>query len=115
MVIEPDVLTGGCDSSSCWSNPGGDGDITPRQIIGDSGAAKDILGQNDLSSDCVINTISEPTKVDTANGLVSSNKEVTYWSQALDETLLEKSVSVLSIGKRCAHQGWSFIWPAWGK
>eukprot|EP00972_Heterocapsa_arctica_P114427 16442405-Heterocapsa_arctica.AAC.1 len=64
MVIEPDVLTGGCDPSSCWSNPGSDGDLidiiiacpAPRPIIGDSGAAKDILGKNDLSFDCVINT-----------------------------------------------------------
>eukprot|EP00972_Heterocapsa_arctica_P044684 6593236-Heterocapsa_arctica.AAC.1 len=76
-VIDPDVLTGGCDPSSCWANPGSDGDISglldafpaPRRIIGDSGAAKDILGNNDLSSDCVIKTISEPTKFDTANGL----------------------------------------------
>eukprot|EP00972_Heterocapsa_arctica_P014002 2063899-Heterocapsa_arctica.AAC.1 len=64
---------------------------------------------NDISSDCVINTISETTKFNTANGLVSSNQEVIYWSKALDEfvtaTLLDESLSVLSIGKRCAHQG----------
>eukprot|EP00972_Heterocapsa_arctica_P019007 2806237-Heterocapsa_arctica.AAC.1 len=67
------------------------------------------MGKKDLSSDCVINTISETNKFDTANGLLSPNQEVTYWSKALGEfvtaTLLEESVSVLSIGKRCAHQG----------
>eukprot|EP00972_Heterocapsa_arctica_P090355 13328792-Heterocapsa_arctica.AAC.1 len=63
------------------------------------------MGKRDLSSDCVITTVAEACNCDTANGLVSSNKEVTYWSKALAElvtaTLLEKSSSVLSIGKRC--------------
>eukprot|EP00972_Heterocapsa_arctica_P070274 10380734-Heterocapsa_arctica.AAC.1 len=83
--------------------------LAPRRTIGDSGAAKDIMGNNDLRSGCVINTISETTKFDIASGLVSSNQEVTYWPLALDEfvtaTLLDQSVPILSIGKRCAHQG----------
>eukprot|EP00972_Heterocapsa_arctica_P006228 915623-Heterocapsa_arctica.AAC.1 len=67
------------------------------------------MGKKDVDSDCVINTISETTKFDAANRLISSNQEVTYWSKALAELitamLLDESVPVLSIGKRCARQG----------
>eukprot|EP00972_Heterocapsa_arctica_P077613 11446088-Heterocapsa_arctica.AAC.1 len=79
--IDPDLLTGGCDSSS---NPGSDNSVedllieiacpAPRRIIGDSGAAKH-LGNKDLSSDCVINTVADAANFDAANGLVFSNKE----------------------------------------
>eukprot|EP00972_Heterocapsa_arctica_P009354 1377410-Heterocapsa_arctica.AAC.1 len=73
------------------------------------------MGQKALRDDDVVSTVKITAKFDTANGLVLSNKEVTYWSEALKEQvtthLLDEAGSVISIGKRCIHQGWSFHWP----
>eukprot|EP00972_Heterocapsa_arctica_P010674 1566138-Heterocapsa_arctica.AAC.1 len=73
----------------------------PRRILGDSGAATDLMGKKDINSDCVVKKTKGAIDFDTANATVSSDHEVTYWSKALKQfvtaTLLEKSVSVLSI------------------
>ena len=87
-----------------------------REFVVDSGASMHIVSKKDLSdADMDILTKScSPTIVITANGEVQTHEEATVYVKALGIFLtmkvLENTPAVLSLGKLCDENGYSYEW-----
>ena len=87
-----------------------------REFVVDSGASMHMISKKDLS-DAEINTLTKscsPTMVITANGEVQTHEEAIVYVKELDIFLtmkvLENTPAVLSLGKLCDENGYSYEW-----
>ena len=92
--------------------------LTPeeREIVVDSGASMHMISEKDLS-DAEMDPLTKscsPTIVITANGEVQTHEEATVYVKELDIFLtvkvLENTPAVLSLGKLCDENGYSYEW-----
>ena len=87
-----------------------------REFVVDSGASMHMIRKKDLS-DAEMDTLTKsfsPTIVITANGEVQTQEEATVYVKELDIFLtlkvLENTPAVLSLGKVCDENGYSYEW-----
>ena len=87
-----------------------------REFVVDSGASMHMISKKDLS-DAEMDTLMKscsPTIVITANGEVQTHEEATVYVKELDIFLtmkvLENTPAVLSLGKLCDENGYSYEW-----
>ena len=87
-----------------------------REFVVDSGASMPMISNKDLS-DAEMDTLTKscsPTIVITANGEVQTHEEATVYVKELDIFLtmkvLENTPAVLSLGKLCDENGYSYEW-----
>ena len=87
-----------------------------REFVVDSGASMHMIRKKDLS-DAEIDTLTKsrtPTIVITSNGEVQTHEEATVYVKELDIFLtvkvLENTPAVLSLGKLCDENGYSYEW-----
>ena len=85
-----------------------------RAFVVDSGASMHMISKQDLN-DAEIDTLTKscsPTIVITANGEVQTHEEATVYVKELDMFLtmkiLENTPAVLSLGKLCDENGYSY-------
>ena len=61
--------------------------------------------------------LEEPLELMTANGPIVADKKVALRLRELkgnvNPLVIDDSPPVLSLGRRCMDEGYSFIWPAW--
>ena len=87
-----------------------------REFVVDSGASMHLISKKDLNSAEVdtLTTSCSPTIVITANGEVQTHEEATVNVKELDIFLtmkvLENTPAVLSLGKLCDDNGYSYEW-----
>ena len=87
-----------------------------REFVVDSGASMHMISTKDLS-DAEMDTLTKscsPTIVITANGEVQTHEEATVYANELGTFLtmkiLENTPAVLSLGKLCDENGYSYEW-----
>ena len=87
-----------------------------REFVVDSGASMHMISKKDLS-DAEMDTLTKscsPTIVITANGEVQTHEEATVYVKELGMFLtmkvLENTPAVLSLGKLCDENGYSYEW-----
>ena len=87
-----------------------------REFVVDSGASMHMISKKDLS-DAEMDTLTKscsPTIVITASGEVQTHEEATVYFKDLDIFLtmkvLENTPAVLSLGKLCDENGYSYEW-----
>ena len=87
-----------------------------REFVVDSGASMHMISKKNLS-DAEMDTLTKscsPTKVITANGEVQTHEEAIVYVKELDIFLtmkvLENTPAVLSLGKLCDENGYSYEW-----
>ena len=87
-----------------------------REFVVDSGASMHLISKKDLS-DAEMDTLTKscsPTIVITANGEVQTQEEAIVYVKELDIFLtmkvLENTPAVLSLGKLCDENGYSYEW-----
>ena len=87
-----------------------------REFVVDSGASMHMISKKDLSN-AEMDTLTKscsPTIVITANGEVQTHEEATVYAKELDIFLkmkvLENTPAVLSLGKLCDENGYSYEW-----
>ena len=87
-----------------------------REFVVDSGASMHMISRKDLS-DAEMDTLTKscsPTIVITANGEVQTHEEAIVYVKELDIFLtmkvLENTPAVLSLGKLCDENGYSYEW-----
>ena len=87
-----------------------------REFVVDSGASMHMISKQDLS-DAEMDTLTKscsPTIVITANGEVQTHEEATVYVKELDIFLTmkvpENTPAVLSLGKLCDENGYSYEW-----
>ena len=86
------------------------------EFVVDSGASMHMISEKDLS-DAEMDTLTKscsPTIVITANGEVQTHEEATVYVKELDIFLtmkvLDNTPAVLSLGKLCDENGYSYEW-----
>ena len=87
-----------------------------RQFVVDSGASMHMISKKDLSN-AEMDTLTKscsPTIVITANGEVQTHEEAIVFVKELDifltKRVLENTPAVLSLGKLCDENGYSYEW-----
>ena len=87
-----------------------------RKLVVDSGASMHMISKKDLS-DAEMDTLTKscsPTTVIFSNGEVQTHEEATVYVKELDIFLtmkvLENTPAVLSLGKLCDENGYSYEW-----
>ena len=90
--------------------------LEEREFVVDSGASMHMISKKDLS-DAEMDTLTKscsPTIVITANGEVQTHEEATVYVKELDIFLtmkvLDNTPAVLSLGKTCDENGYSYEW-----
>ena len=90
--------------------------LEEREFVVDSGASMHMISKKDLS-DAEMDTLTKscsPTRVITANGEVQTHEEATVYVKELDIFLtmkvLDNTKAVLSLGKLCDENGYSYEW-----
>ena len=90
--------------------------LEEREFVVDSGASMHMISKKDLS-DAEMDTLTKscsPTIVITANGEVQTHEEAIVYVKELDVFLtmkvLENTPAVLSLGKLCDENGYSYEW-----
>ena len=87
-----------------------------REFVVDSGASMHMISKKDLNFAEMetVTTSRSPTTVITANGEVQTHEEATVYVKELDTFLtmkvLEDAPAVLSLGKLCDQNGYSYEW-----
>ena len=98
-----------------------DSDTVRRAWLCDTGCPFDLTSRKNLprSAHEDIFPAAEPASLETANGRVEVNEQVTLAIDGLLEQvepfLMEDSPDVLNIGSRCELQGFSFHWEPFSK
>ena len=90
--------------------------LEEREIVVDSGASMHMISKKDLSN-AEMDTLTKscsPTKVITANGEVQTHEEAIVYVKELDifvtMKVIENTPAVLSFGKLCDQNGYSYEW-----
>ena len=102
--------------SENWCLPASNLKPEEREFVVDSGASMHMISKKDLS-DAEMDTLTKscsPTTVMTAHGEVQTHEEAIVYVKELDIFLtvkvLENTPAVLSLGKLCAENGYSYEW-----
>ena len=102
--------------SENWCLPASNLEPEEREFVVDSGASMHMISKKDLN-DAEMDTLTKscsPTIVLTANGEVQAHEEATVFVKELDIFLtmevLENTPAVLSLGKLCDENGYSYEW-----
>ena len=103
-------------STENWCLPASTLKPEEREYVVDSGASMLMISKKDLS-DAEMDTLTKsctPTTVITANGEVQTHEEATVYVKELDICLtmkvLDNTPAVLSLGKLCDENGFSYKW-----
>jgi len=89
----------------------------PRMLIADTGAGVNLMSRHELDSDAIdrIENLARPIRLNTANGVISTDEvlpmELPVMDDTLDFVLLENTPAVVSVGERCMAKGYGFYWP----
>lgn len=82
----------------------------------DSGNGHDLISREKVNSMGLDAYTGNQINFHTANGIAKSTEMVKVDTSMSDKPIemrvLEDTPLVLSIGSRCAHEGYSFVWPA---
>ena len=87
-----------------------------RSFVIDSGASHHLIGFNKLTpkEKGSIRSIAEPQRLQSANGIVTVDKEVHIFVPALNISvwaqLMDDCPAILSLGQLCSKQGWTYEW-----
>ena len=102
--------------SENWCLPASNLKIEKREFVVDSGASMHMISKKDLKS-AEMDTLTKscsPTIVITANGEVQTHEEATVYVKEFEKFLtvkvLENTPAVLSLGKLCDENGYSYEW-----
>jgi hypothetical protein len=96
-------------------------DGLPDKWLLDSGSGNDLISVDDTPASLPTTDIpaNRRPKLQTANGDISVDKRVVFALPGLgfpvNALQLQRTPAVLSLGKRCVEEGWSFRWDAWSK
>ena len=102
--------------SENWCLPASTLILEEREFVVDSGASMHMISKKDLSKAELetLTTSRSPTPVITANGEVQTHEKATVYVRELDIFLtmkaLEDTPAVLSLGKLCDENGYSYEW-----
>ena len=87
-----------------------------KKFIMDSGSGHDLIALKKVDRMDMETYEDEMANFDTANGLTSTSKMTDIQFDVFEEPVrahvLEDTPSVLSMGKRCLEQGYTFVWPS---
>ena len=89
-----------------------------RSFVIDSGASHHLIGFNKLTpkEKGSIRSIAEPQRLQSANGIVTVDKEVHIFVPALNMSvwaqLIDDCPAILSLGVLCSKQGWTYEWQS---
>ena len=87
----------------------------PQWLI-DSGCGHDLISRADAEKCRASIFKADPVTFCTANGRVSSRDhvrmDVEEFGEVVDLNVLPSTPPVLSLGRRCMREGFSFVWPA---
>eukprot|EP00435_Cladocopium_sp_Y103_P055252 s90_g18.t1 len=87
-----------------------------KKFIMDSGSGYDLITRRKVDRLDTETYEGETVNFHTANGITSTSQMTDLNFEVFDEPvkahILEDTPSVLSMGKRCMEQGFSFIWPS---
>ena len=87
-----------------------------RSFVIDSGASQHLIGFDKLTpkEKGSIRSIAEPQRLQSANGIVTVDKEVHIFVPALNMSvwaqLMDDCPAILSMGNLCSQQGWTYEW-----
>ena len=102
--------------SENWCLPASTLKLEEREFVVDSGASMHMISKTDLSNDDMdtLTKSCSPTIVITANGEVQTHEEAIVYVKELGIFLtikvLENTPAVLSLGKLCDENGYSYEW-----
>ena len=86
------------------------------KLFMDTGCGHDLISQKKIAKH-ELETLAtpEPVSFQTANGIIDtdlvSNFQTESFAEPINAYVLDDTPSVLSIGKRCMNQNYSFLWP----
>ena len=105
-VRYPAIATAAPKAGICWLvDSGSESDLVSKGML------RDVDAKNCRAAE-------HPISLITANGSTEANEVADVKLSALPETVqpyvLDQTPAVLSVGTRCADQGYSFVWPANG-
>ena len=87
-----------------------------KKFIMDSGSGHDLIAQKKVDRMDIEMYEDETVNFHTANGVTSTSKmtdlQFNVFEESVKAHVLEDTPSVLSMGKRCLDQGYTFIWPS---
>ena len=91
-------------------------ELKDRRFIMDSGSGHDLISSTRVDRMDIDTYQSDRVNFHTANGITSTSTMVDLDFDTFNEPakahVLEDTPSVLSLGKRCMEQGYTFIWPS---
>jgi hypothetical protein len=96
-------------------------DGLPARWLLDSGSGNDLIGEDDTPASLPTTDIpsNRRPRLQTANGDITVDQRVVFALLGLgfpvNALQLHRTPAVLSLGKRCIEEGWSFRWDAWAK
>ena len=90
-------------------------ELKDRRFIMDSGSGHDLISSTRVDRMDIDTYQSDRANFHTANGITSTSTMVDLDFDTFNEParahVLEDTPSVLSLGKRCMEQGYTFVWP----
>ena len=90
-------------------------ELKDRRFIMDSGSGHDLISSTRVDRMDIDTYQSDRVNFHTANGITSTSTMVDLDFDTFNEParahVLEDTPSVLSLGKRCMEQGYTFVWP----
>jgi hypothetical protein len=96
-----------------------EGWIGPKKWLMDTGSAVDLVSVHDIPAkwEKSILTGGPKIKLSTANGFMLADKRIplqvgSFGGIEVEPLLLPSTPPVLSVGKRCMEEGYTFVWPA---
>ena len=90
-------------------------ELKDRRFIMDTGSGHDLISSTRVDRMDIDTYQSDKVNFNTANGITSTSTMVDLEFDTFNEParahVLEDTPSVLSLGKRCMEQGYTFVWP----
>ena len=105
-------------ASRMSSTPSAPGHERSIRWLADTGCPIDLVGLNELSvgEQSLVKKTGRTHALQTANGTASTLGSIAADMQDIDEVIdahvMQNTPSLISIGKRCMEQGYTFTWPA---
>ena len=100
------------------STPSAPGHERSIRWLADTGCPIDLVGLNELRAgeQSLVKKTGRTHALQTANGTASTLGSIAADMQDIDEVIdahvVQNTPSLISIGKRCMEQGYTFTWPA---
>ena len=115
-TFPPHPVAAACRSNAMWEGSGHGVSHTQRWMI-DSGIGWDLVKSSHVSHlQDLIRTPQYCPRIWTANGVIMSDQEVPLYIAELQEKcvpyILKNTPDVLTMGRRCMCEGYSFVWKA---